>query len=80
MSTLSTLRSLLRTRARRASRNGARRRAYRNYSAGAHPSYEGRGPYGLAIVIYSLALWVAASSLGFPDTDNIESASQRYPT
>jgi hypothetical protein len=76
---------------------------YRNYSAGAHPSYrglnpvvqditdtrkrvvlegpyEGGGPYGMSTVIYSLALWVAAHSLGFPDTDSIESAFKRYPT
>lgn len=75
---------------------------YRNYSAGAHPSYrglnpvvqdvtetrkrvvlegpyEGGGPYGLSTVIYSLALYVAASSLGFPDTDSIESAFRQYP-
>jgi hypothetical protein len=75
---------------------------YRNYSAGAHPSYrglnpvveditdtrkrvvlerpyQGGGPYGLSTVIYSLALYVAASAVGFPDPDDVEAAFQRYP-
>ena len=75
---------------------------YRNYSAGAHPSYrglnpvveeisptlqrvvlegppEGRGPYGLATVIYSLALYVAAGSIGWPAEDEVEAAFEAYP-
>jgi hypothetical protein len=75
---------------------------YRNYSAGAHPSYrglnpvvedltptlkrvvlegppEGRGPYGLATVIYSLALYVAAGSIGWPAEDDVEATFKAYP-
>jgi hypothetical protein len=41
--------------------------------------YERRGPYGMATVLYALALYVAAASLGWPDPDEIEAAFQRYP-
>jgi Family of unknown function (DUF5677) len=37
------------------------------------------GPYGMATVIYALALYVAALSLGWPDPDRIEAAFQRHP-
>lgn len=76
---------------------------YRNYSAGAHPSYRGlnavveditatrkrvvleppyegpAGPYGMATVLYSVALHVAHFSLGWPELDEIEAAFRDYP-
>jgi hypothetical protein len=33
---------------------------------------QGRGPYGLATVIYSLPLYVAAGSIGWPTEDDVE--------
>ena len=37
-----------------------------------------QGPYGMATVIYSLALYVAAESLGWPERESIEAAFRRY--
>ena len=41
--------------------------------------YEGRGPFGQATVIYALALYVAAASLGWPATTDVEAAFSRFP-
>lgn len=40
--------------------------------------YEGRGPFGMATVIYSFALYVAAASLGWPIADRVSSAFGRH--
>jgi hypothetical protein len=41
--------------------------------------YEGSGPYGMATVLYALALYVAAASLQWPDTDDVEAVFEQYP-
>jgi hypothetical protein len=40
---------------------------------------EGRGPYGLATVLYAITLHVASLSLGWPEPNRIERWFQRYP-
>jgi hypothetical protein len=41
--------------------------------------YDGSGPYGLATVLYAVALYVAAAALQWPDTDDVEAVFERYP-
>ena len=40
---------------------------------------EGRGPVGMATVVYALGLYVAAQSLGWPDANRVTAAFDRYP-
>lgn len=40
---------------------------------------EGRGPFGMATVVYALGLYVAAQSLGWPDARRVNGAFDRYP-
>jgi hypothetical protein len=42
--------------------------------------FTGRGPYGMATVIYALGLYVAAAALGWPDAHEVTSVFERYPT
>jgi hypothetical protein len=41
--------------------------------------YLGNGPYGLATVIFGLALFVVAEALGWPDRDQVTAIFERYP-
>lgn len=41
--------------------------------------YEGSGPYGMATVIFGLALLVAAEALNWPDAGEITAVFERYP-
>jgi hypothetical protein len=40
---------------------------------------EGRGPFGMATVVYALGLYVAAASLGWPSAERVTAAFDRYP-
>jgi hypothetical protein len=40
---------------------------------------EGRGPFGMATVVYALRLCVAADSLGWPSAARVTAAFDRYP-
>jgi hypothetical protein len=40
---------------------------------------QGRGPFGMATVVYALGLYVAAQSLGWPDAQRVDAAFERYP-
>lgn len=42
------------------------------------PLSDGRGPYGPATVVYGIGLLIAAQSLGWPDTDQIEAVFDRF--
>lgn len=41
---------------------------------------EGRGPFGMATVVYGLGLYVAAQSLGWPGAHQVTAAFDRYPS
>jgi hypothetical protein len=41
---------------------------------------EGRGPYGIATAVYGLGLLVAAHSVGWPSTAEVEAIFARYPS
>lgn len=41
--------------------------------------FEGRGPYGMATVLYGLALLVASESLSWPAGGQVTAAFERYP-
>ena len=41
--------------------------------------HEGNGPYGLATVVFTLGLYVAAASLGWPQSDEVAEIFGRYP-
>jgi hypothetical protein len=40
---------------------------------------EGRGPFGMATVVYAIGLYVAAESLGWPRAERVTAAFDRYP-
>ena len=40
---------------------------------------EGRGPVGMATVVYALGVCVAGQSLGWPDANRVTAAFDRYP-
>ncbi len=40
---------------------------------------EGRGPFGMATVVYALGLYVAGHSLGWPSVERVTAAFDRYP-
>jgi hypothetical protein len=42
-------------------------------------AYQGSGPYGLATVIFALALYATAATLGWPASDEIEAVFERHP-
>lgn len=52
---------------------GPRRRRVR-----VETEYIGRGPYGMATVVFGLALFIAAAALGWPTKDQIEAVFARY--
>ncbi len=41
--------------------------------------YEGNGPYGLATVIFALALYVTTNTLGWPPDREIDAVFERHP-
>jgi hypothetical protein len=41
--------------------------------------YGGNGPYGLATAIYTVGLFVASHTLGWPDRSRIQAVFDRYP-
>ncbi len=41
--------------------------------------YEGHGPYGMATVIFALALYVASDTLGWPQASEITGAFEQHP-
>jgi len=41
--------------------------------------HEGNGPYGIATVIFGLALFVVAETLGWPNVDEVTAIFDRYP-
>lgn len=41
--------------------------------------YQGNGPYGLATMVFALALYVAANTIGWPRAPEIEAIFERYP-
>lgn len=41
--------------------------------------FQGRGPYGMATVLFGLALFIAARSLEWPSEDRVTAAFERHP-
>lgn len=41
--------------------------------------YDGNGPYGMATVIFTFALYAAAESIGWPPADELNAVFDRYP-
>ena len=40
---------------------------------------DGRGPFGMATVIFALGLYVAAEALGWPDAEHVTAAFDQVP-
>lgn len=42
--------------------------------------YQGTGPYGMATVVFGLALYASATAIGWPSSNAIDSVFERHPT